>query len=175
MSHYLVMTVIGPDRPGLVDSLASIILKQEGNWLESRMCHLGGQFAGILRIQVAPEHEQALIEQLQSLSAQGLAVVAYPENNNPPAPDDQLVTIELVGQDRPGIVSQISAILAQYSVNVEDLKTECSSAPMSGETLFQATAILRLPRGCDLKALRSDLEKITSNLMVDMIFGKPLP
>ena len=173
MSHYLVMTVIGPDRPGLVDSLASIILKHNGNWLESRMCHLGGQFAGILRLQVNPEHEHALIEELQSLSNRGLALIAHPEHSNPPAPDDQLVTIELVGQDRPGIVSQISAILARYSVNVEELKTECSSAPMSGETLFQAAAILHLPKSCDLKALRKELEQITSNLMVDMIFGKP--
>src|SRR4051812_3506563 len=40
----LVMTIIGPDRPGLVELLASLVAEHGGNWLESRMSHLAGQF-----------------------------------------------------------------------------------------------------------------------------------
>jgi glycine cleavage system regulatory protein len=75
----------------------------------------------------------------------------------------------LVGHDRPGIVSQISGALARHMVNVEELDTECVSAPMSGEPLFQAKAKLRLPDGCDIPALRRDLERIAGDLMVDFI------
>ena len=48
----LVLTLIGPDRPGLVEAVAQPIAANGGNWLESRMAHLGGKFAGILRVDV---------------------------------------------------------------------------------------------------------------------------
>ena len=75
-----------------------------------------------------------------------------------------------VGQDRPGIVKQISRSLAQHQVNVEELHTERSSAPMSGEMLFQATIEVLAPADCDLAALRQSLEKIAADLMVEIQF-----
>ena len=53
METYLVLTVIGDDRPGLVEALAETIAAHEGNWLESRMSHLAGKFAGLLRVSVS--------------------------------------------------------------------------------------------------------------------------
>jgi glycine cleavage system regulatory protein len=170
----LIMTVIGPDRPGLVDRLASLIASHQGNWLESRMSRLGGQFAGILRVQVPSQSESALRNALETLAADGLQVVLRGEQNQESSTSrGALVELELVGQDQPGIVRQISKVLASHGVNVEELATGCVSAPMSGETLFTAKAKLLLPKGCDPKRLRADLEAIASDLMVDVLFGKP--
>ena len=52
MTTYLVLTIIGEDRPGIVESLAEIISDYSGNWLESSMSQLAGKFAGILRVSV---------------------------------------------------------------------------------------------------------------------------
>src|ERR1044072_596548 len=77
MQHSLVMTVIGNDRPGLVDSVASIVAEHGGNWLESRMSRLGGQFAGIVHVEVPADREQSLTKALKALDARGLSVVVH--------------------------------------------------------------------------------------------------
>ncbi|MEK7675333.1 MAG: ACT domain-containing protein [Verrucomicrobiota bacterium] len=170
----LVMTIIGQDRPGLVESVASLIADHGGNWLESRMSHLGGQFAGILRVQLPGEQEEALVRALKSLETKGLSIVVIAEQPKPAAGAEPLTLLEIVGQDRPGIVRQISLALASHGVNVEELDTECHSAPMSGETLFQAQAKLRIPASCNTAELRLDLEKIAADLIVDISIA-PLP
>jgi glycine cleavage system regulatory protein len=164
------MTVIGKDRPGLVESVARLVAQHGGNWLESRMCRLGGEFAGILRIHIEAEQEQNLFQALKGLQAQGLSVVVHPDRIEPAPPRRRLATLQIVGQDRPGIVKQISSALARQQVNVEELETECGSAPMTGETLFKARARLLIPDACNLEVLRAELEKIAADLLVDVDF-----
>ncbi|MBM3859300.1 MAG: ACT domain-containing protein [Verrucomicrobia bacterium] len=164
----LVMTIIGADRPGLVGRLSAAIAEHGGNWLESRMAHLGGQFAGILRVDLPADNESKLLNALRTLDAQGLSVHVQRDSAAPSAASRNLAVIELVGHDRPGIVRQISQILAEHQVNVEELVTHCASAPMSAEMLFHATATVRLPESFPLARLRAALEEIASDLMVDI-------
>ena len=168
MQAPLVLTVVSTDRPGLVEKVAQAVASHGGNWLESRMCRLGGQFAGIVRILVPPDQRGALTGALEGLAAQGLEVAVYADDQSAVAVGVTLANLELVGQDRPGIVRQVAAALAAREVNVEDLATECSSAPMSGETLFKAQARLRLPDHCDVGALQADLERIAGDLLVEI-------
>ena len=168
MQRMLVMTVIGPDRTGLVDSIAGLVTEHGGNWLESRMSRLGGHFAGILRVEVPPDQEPLLIAALQKLESRGLAVVAHADELKAPPPTARLSLLEIVGQDRPGIVRQISHALAGFGVNVEELHTECASAAMSGETLFKARATLSIPESCDAAQIRQQLEKIAEDLIVEI-------
>jgi glycine cleavage system regulatory protein len=170
MQVTLVMTVIGKDRPGLVEMVAQIVADHGGNWLESRMCRLGGEFAGILRVQVPAEKESALTRALGDLASQGLTVVAHSDREAAAPRHERLVALEVVGQDRPGIVRQISRALARQGVNVEDFSSECLSAPMSGEILFKAQARLQVPASCNLAELRDELEKIAADLVVDISF-----
>ena len=170
MQRALVMTVIGQDRPGLVDTIAGLVAGHAGNWLESRMSRLGGQFAGILRVEVPEEQMPPLSAALRALQSQGLTVVVHPDQPPPAQSSPRLSLLEIVGQDRPGIVRQISHVLAGYGVNVEELHTECSSAAMSGETLFRARAKLSLPARCNVPELRRRLEKIAGDLIVDITF-----
>src|SRR4051812_31414302 len=125
MQHSLVMTLIGADRPGLVESVAAIVTEHGGNWLESRMSRLGGKFAGIVRVEVSAEKEQALASALKNLSTHGLSVVVHSDEAKP-ASIGATTVLEIVGQDRPGIVRQISHALANFGVNVEELQTECA-------------------------------------------------
>ncbi|MDB6028163.1 MAG: amino acid-binding domain protein [Verrucomicrobiales bacterium] len=166
----LVMTIIGPDRPGLVELLAGLVVEHGGNWLESRMSHLGGHFAGILRILIPAERQEAFVKALRSIDPRQLTVVVHADESLPQQPVETLARLEIVGHDRPGIVRQISQALSQYGVNVEELHTECESAPMSGETLFKAKATLHIPASCKVSELRARLEKIAQDLMVDFSF-----
>ena len=165
----LVMTVIGKDRVGLVESIARLVADHGGNWLESRMCRLGGEFAGILRIHVPAEQRAALEQAFQQLK--DLSVVVRADDAGQTAGEARLAALEVVGPDRPGIVREITAALAAQKVNVEELATECASAPMSGEPLFQARAKLRLPAGVAVSALRQSVEKAVPGLTVEVSFA----
>ena len=165
------MTIIGKDRTGLVESVASLVAGYGGNWLESRMCRLGGEFAGILRITVSEEQRSALVDALKRLQAQGLNVSISAGLSDALPSQGALTALEIIGQDRPGIIREISRALANQGVNVEELSSELVSAPMSGEPLFKAHARLQLPEKCNLAALRNELEKIAADLMVDISFA----
>lgn len=172
MQRALVMTMIGPDRPGLVESVASIVAEHEGNWLESRMSRLGGYFAGVLRVQVPTGRQKQLAAALEALRASGLSVVVHPDETAPEV-QGKLQQLEVVGQDRPGIVKSIAEALARFGVNVEELHSETSSAAMTGESLFKATVSVRIPPSCDLGILQAELEEIAADLIVDVSLSEP--
>jgi glycine cleavage system regulatory protein len=162
------MTIIGPDRTGLVESVARHVAGHGGNWLESRLCRLGGEFAGIIRITIPAKNKSALLAELATIS--GLTVTIHADETKIAAATGRQTKLEIVGHDRPGIVHEISAALARADVNVEEFSSEVASAPMSGETLFKAQARLLLPERCDVPALKRDLENIAADLLVDVSF-----
>jgi glycine cleavage system regulatory protein len=166
----LVMTVIGADRPGLVQLVASCVADHGGNWLESRMCHLGGQFAGILRVEVPLARRDELLSALRAMEAKGLEAIIHTEGSveTSGAARGSLATVELVGQDRPGILRSVSAVFAAHGMNVEELASERLSAPMGGGTLFRMKATVLMPEKTKIAAVRTDLEKIAADLMVDL-------
>lgn len=167
MKTFLVLTLIGNDQPGLVESLAQIVARHQGNWLESNMSRLAGKFAGILRVSVDADKAEQLVAALGALSPRLKLVV---EQSAPPesAPASRALRLSLVGNDRPGIIRDISSALAHQHVNVDELETECEPAPMSADILFKATAVLHIPADLDIDALRAELEQLADDLMVDI-------
>jgi len=165
----LVITLIGPDRTGLVEAVARAVAGHGGNWLESRMCRLGGEFAGILRVEVAAEKKSPLLDAVQKIP--GLRVIVGGSEPSIAAKNTRETRMEIIGQDRPGIVREISAALARAQVNVEEFSSEVSSGAMSGEQLFKASARLQLPDKCNVAALKKELETIAADLLVDISFG----
>jgi glycine cleavage system regulatory protein len=170
----LVVTLIGPDRPGLVEAVAAAVAAHGGNWLESRMAHLAGKFAGVLRVELPRDQTAALTRALDALSGSGLRIVVEPSGEAQAARPTRGLELTLVGQDRPGIVREISQLLAGLGVNVEELITDRSSAPMSGEMLFHAKARLHAPVSLDLAALRAGLERLAHDLMVELRLSESL-
>lgn len=167
MKTYLVMTVLGPDRPGLVRALSSKIADLGGNWLESRMARLAGQFAGILRVECAEADADKIIAELRGFETEGLSVIAVREKASD-SPALRTLAIDVVGNDRPGIVRQLAAAIAGAGGNVEELVTGLESAAMSGQPLFRAHGTVSLPEGADEAALVTAIEKLGTDLSVDV-------
>jgi glycine cleavage system regulatory protein len=167
----LVVTVIGKDRPGLVESVSAVVEEHGGSWVESRMSRLAGEFAGILRASVPADRADGLTEALEGLRSDGLRVMVE-RGFEEAVEQGHVILLELIGSDRPGIVHKISEALAARGVNVDELNTECEGAPWSGGTLFKAMARLRAPRALDLDQLRESLEAIAGDLMVDISIGE---
>ncbi len=168
MKRPLVLTVTGPDRPGLVRAVSQEVADAGGDWLESRMATLAGTFAGVVLVAVPDERTAALAQRLQALESQGLRIALEPGAAEPPKAAGRLVRLELVGQDHPGIVRDVSRLLAERQISVEELETDTVSGAFSGETLFRARARLRVPAQLPTNELRSLLEALANELMVDV-------
>jgi glycine cleavage system regulatory protein len=160
--------VIGLDRPGLVEVLSQTILAHEANWEESRMARLAGRFAGLLLVSVRPERAEALERDLRALESRGLNVMVERSAEERARAGYRRLSLDLVGNDRTGIIRDISRALAEHGVNVERLSTECAPAPMAGDRLFRMTALLQSPSAVQVDALRHELESLANDLMVDI-------
>jgi glycine cleavage system regulatory protein len=171
MRTSLVLTIIGDDKPGIVEQLSDRILETGANWEESRMARLAGKFAGLLRVSVDSDRADALASTLRHLDTGGLTVVVE-RSGEPAAGPARKIRLEVVGHDHPGIVRDIARVLAEHHVNIEELESGVSSAPMSGDTLFRAQATLSVPATVTVERLRGILEALAGEIMVDLAIAE---
>jgi glycine cleavage system regulatory protein len=168
MKESVVLTVISEDHPGIVETLSQTLAGHGGNWVESNMLSMAGKFAGILLVDVPGNQMEGLIADLAELESAGMQIVAEPCGRVVKPEGAHQFYLELVGQDRPGIVRDITQILAKHHINVDELDTQCRNASMSNEILFIAQAHLSVPAEASVDALRDELEDLANELMVDI-------
>ena len=170
----LVVTIVGPDRPGLVSAISDKAAEFGANWTDSLMANLAGQFAGILLLQVPSRNADMLVAALESLRSATMHIAvarggALPAQAKP----TRRIKLDLIGQDRPGIIHSISSELAKHGVSIEKLQTRIASGAMSGEQMFHMNAALAVPTTLTEDALRAALESLANELMVDISLDDP--
>ncbi|KRB47094.1 glycine cleavage system protein R [Terrabacter sp. Root181] len=166
----LVLTVIGDDRAGLVSALADVVTAHDGNWEDSQLAELAGKFAGIVVVGVPAERVDELTAALRELDGL-LEVTSHPGAEADGVADDadaQRLTLDLLGNDSPGIVREVSSVLSRHELSIETMTTGTREAPMAGGLLFEAHVVVRVPGGSDSAALRADLERLATELLVDI-------
>lgn len=161
----LILTVMANDRPGIAERLAREIEAHQGNWLESRMATMAGKFAGIVRIDVPAEQSEKIQKALQGLRDEGLSVQIELGESSEQSYEPH--RIEVVGNDRAGIVREVTNALASQGANVIDLQTEIEPASMSGGCLFRAKIEFAIQQNQNLENVISALEDLSPDLMVD--------
>lgn len=163
----LILTVVGSDRPGLVAAVADIVDEHGGNWENSQLAELAGAFAGVIQVSVPDDSRADLAAALRELD--GLLTVAVHAGSD--AADDseaRPITLQILGNDRPGIVREVSAVLSTHELSIESMTTETRDAAMAGGRLFEASVVAEVPASADLDLLRADLERLTTELQVDI-------
>lgn len=165
----LLLTLIGDDREGLVSALSSVVAQHDGNWLESQLTRLGGKFVGVALVELPVEKANAFTAAVGAMT--DLDVTVTPAKDSVPALGTP-VTLHLVGNDRSGIVREVSTALAGKGVSIDELHTSTRPAPMADTTLFEAIAQVRLPEGLAATEVRDALEAIAAELMVDLDFDQ---
>lgn len=166
MASY-VISVLGDDRTGLVAAISEAVDSHGGNWERSHMTQLADKFAGVVLVTVPDTKSAGFVEALESLETEGVLEVAV-EAAGERVGDQQVIEVRIVGNDHPGIVHELSSLLASKGVSIDDLQTDTSSAPMAGGMLFEAVARLRLPKDLDAASVVRDLEAVAADLMVDV-------
>lgn len=165
----LVLTVIGDDRSGLVSALSGVVADHGGSWERSQMARLAGKFAGIVCVAVPDHRAEGLVRALGPLEEQGLLDVTVERGVDEVSRGEVArLHLELVGADRPGIVHDVTRVLAARDVGIEELRTATREAPMAGGLLFEATALLLAPVEVPIAELQAVLEELANELMVDL-------
>jgi len=168
MAH-LVLTVVGDDRTGLVSSLADTIADHGGNWERSELAELAGAFAGIVLVTVPDDHADALTAALQGLD--GLLRVTAHSGATQPASAGRVMTFTVLGNDRPGIVRDVTSAISAHALSIDEFSSRTLDAPMAGGTLFEATVAVRVPNDADATPIVAALERLADEIQVDLSLG----
>ena len=168
MATSYIVTFIGDDRPGLVEQLSSVIQRNGGNWLESRLSQLGGKFAGLILVTLPADDGKALEADLNALAASGISVRVTPTTERKAPEAGRNITLTVLGPDRLGIVREISHALAKRQINVTNMESEVRSAPMSAEMIFSANIEAWIPEGTRLDDLQDTLDDIANHMTLEI-------
>jgi glycine cleavage system regulatory protein len=161
----LIFTLVGPDKPGLISNLSKAVFERGGNWLGSNFSHMAGHFAGFVHIDLPENKHDELIElfkqhpdlRIHLVSAQTTVISGQ-----------QTAQINIMGNDKAGIVQELTKVLNQFNLNIVQFDSTCTSAPNSGSPLFKAKTIVEIAPEVELTSLREALENIANDLMVDV-------
>lgn len=168
----IVLSVTGSDRPGLTSELAAAILAAGGNWQEGHFSRLGGLYVGSVLVELDADRVSELEQAVSGIASLGLHVVATPAGEPATAPGRHFL-FELIGNDRPGIIKQVTGKLAELGANIESLSSGEETAAWGGERLFRAQVRAALPEGVSPEQAQEALEEISGEIMVDFSFEEP--
>lgn len=164
MTH-LVLSVVGDDRAGLVAALAETITTHGGNWERSELTELAGAFAGVVLVAVPDENAAALTAALGALD--GLLRVT-PHTGRTGTDAARELTFTVLGNDRPGIVRDVTAAISAYALSIDAFASRTLDAPMAGGTLFEAAVTVRLAADTESATVVAALERLASEIQVDL-------
>lgn len=162
----LVLTLIGDDRSGIVNTLAEVVAAHDGNWERSQMAELAGAFAGIVVVTLPDGRADDFTVAVRALP--DLTIAVHDADAQAAAEPEGRITVELLGNDRPGLVRELTSVFAEHGLSIEEIETGSYDAPMAGGRLFEALLVVPVTAGTDTDALRSALEKLAMELMVDI-------
>ena len=169
MQTELILTVVGDDRPGMVQDASSCVREAGGNWLESRMTRLAGKFAGVVRVSLLEASAVDLIEKLESLV--GMSIHVESAGTLEDNPQLRALTISIIGPDRPGILDEVTRALRKSAISVVELQTRAGPAPMTGDQTFFAEVDMLGPPDTDIGTLETFLDGIVASLGVDILLA----
>ncbi len=170
MTKNLVITLIGKDEIGIVDKVTNMILKYQGNVVESKMARLGGEFAMLLQVDANADKMKTLEETIVKLEDEGYQVF-YKETTDEAT--DKFkgwlpYEIEVTGADHEGIIHNVTHRLVENGINIESVDTKTASAPMSGTALFTMNAVVLAPPKKTIHAWAEDLDEVAAEMNVDI-------
>jgi len=161
----LVINIMGKDKPGLVDALAKCVYNNQGNWQGSSFAHMAGMFTGFVEVHVPEEAKQPLINALDAIKDLSVQSVAVASSNNQHATK---LTVDVMGNDKTGIVQELTSVLNQFNLNILTFSSHCESAPNWGSLIFKAKAEIAVPEAFDDGELQDALEALANDLVVDI-------
>ena len=161
----IIFTLVGRDKPGLISNLAKTVYDMGGNWLGSNFSHMAGHFAGFVQIDLPLEKHSSLVELFSTHP--DLKIHLLPGITEHPAVQ-KIVQLDITGNDRSGIVQELTHILSQFNLNIIKFDSSLESAPNWGSALFKVKTTINVAVDFDLETLQESLENVANDLMIDL-------
>lgn len=162
--NHIIISCIGADKKGIVDTLSNIIKAHDGNWQVSSLHHLSGFFAGVIEVAVSEEQTQALVKALYNIDSLNCQIEIAKQSSEKAS---STLVLELTANDRPGIIQEISSVIHRQGGNLIKVVSSQASAPHTGQLMFKAKVKVAMNEA-DTDELISALEHIADDLMVDI-------
>ena len=175
MTTPFVLTFIGRDKPGLVKAISEKVAASGGTWLESRLAHLAGEFAGILLVGVPEANVAGFAAAVRELETTGLRVTVERGEAEGEPTGCRIFELNVLGHERPEIVREVTEALTRLGVNIEEFSSDVEGAPFTGAQMFRAAARLRVPDEVASDELRKTLERLAGEIMVDLAVSERRP
>ncbi|WP_133468489.1 glycine cleavage system protein R [Paraglaciecola marina] len=161
----MIFTLVGQDKPGLISDLAKTVFDMGGNWLGSNFSHMAGHFAGFVEVNLPQDKHLDLIECFSQHPDLKIHLLAGDLESSS---QQKSAKIEIMGNDKAGIVQELTQVLSQFNLNIVKFDSNLESAPNWGGSLFKAKATITIAEDFDLDSLRETLEAVANDLMVDI-------
>jgi len=170
MNKNIVLTLTGHDRVGIVKEITNILVKYGGNVETSRMTRLGGEFAMLALVSMSDQNLPTLEADLQKLHGEGFQISLLQTDDDHAKKYKGWLPyqIEILGADHEGIIFEIAQHLAQQGINIEDMETTTTPAPMSGTPLFTMQATVLVPPSLPFHKWSDALDEIGDKLNVNV-------
>ncbi|HTL29047.1 MAG TPA: ACT domain-containing protein [Tepidisphaeraceae bacterium] len=165
----LIITAVGPDRPGIVGELTGHLHLAGGNIVDSRMVNLRGEFAMMILLESSETDATKLTKELPAVGTKmGLTLSITPQVQAPKVAEGLHYRLKTYSMDQPGIVARLTNLLRAHGVNIEELSAWQESAAFAGSPLFMTEMALTIPPAVALRKLRADLESLCTELNCDV-------
>lgn len=167
MTDSVVFVVTGEDRPGVVESIAEVVASHEASWVESEVVRVAGKVAGILQVEVPKQNADKLISDMQALGSRGLQIRVDTRSGEDPHLNDRQAAVEISGPDKPGIVLQISRILARNGINIDEFHTQRLEVTSGGGRSFRADIRVSMPKHIDSRDIARAIDLMSDSLHLE--------
>jgi glycine cleavage system transcriptional repressor len=172
MKKYMIMFLIGRDRPGIIDDVSRMLFEHGANIEDSHMASMGGHFSIMTLFSCRPEQTESIKTGLDKLEELGLkATLHHAEDPATLPPSTGLpLTIVVRAMDHPGIVQRVVRVLRHHKANITYLNTQTTRAPFSGDALFDITLEATIPADKPIAMIKEELSVLAGDINLDLSF-----
>jgi glycine cleavage system regulatory protein len=167
MKSMFIMSVMGPDNPGTMKSVAEVTREIGGEWLRSKVMRLDGQLTALMKVAVDAEKTDLLQSELRRQFAD--LQISYSPVTDPREGATKSITLVVDCQDRPGLTKELSRVLANLDLVVENM--ECNRVHISsiGQAAFTARVSLSVPENMEGETVADEIEALAEDMRVTVV------
>lgn len=165
MKRVFITTIVGDDRPDIINALAEKTRSMGGEWIKSKVTRLDGQFAAIMKVSIDEDKEAGLNEALTQ-AFDDLTFTYAPVREIEPA-NTTVISLVLDCDDRPGLTKEITRVLYDLSLRPERLEVSRLPVVEMGETVYSAKMSIGVPDTLNREQLSSALGRVCDSCRIN--------
>lgn len=164
MNVQIMVTINGSNQVDLVKILSEKTHNLDGQWLKSKISHIDDYFAGLIKIEISSDNVKNLIAEFKAL---GIKVEVTPLEPGSQGPTTYL-DLNIDAKDRPGLVGQISQVLSDHSIKIENMESHRLGGADIGGAIFTCQFKIAVSESFNKELLISSLQEIAADLVIDL-------